>query len=346
MLKILQINYGGIRTLPQTRKASNPIFKQKQDVFTKNNNVSFKGNNSSFFEKMAQEYNFQVEDVKDIINKENNMIGSGNKHTSFAIPNCDDYILRIDTFNLPFVKNADFSSATTKDFEDENLGINIGQKVASIEVMSLFPYPLEIEILKKQQGESIGVQPPESLYIENTGCLKPNTLPYEDYSRKEKYARTIHKVSQLPVESFETLLQELKIANEAGYVFDHLNSNNLLVDEENQRINIIDMEKGSIIVDPIADLFYALTNISYLKTYMAQYTNPTSEEERNKVIEDTITIIQKFTQAMQNQGMKFEKDNISLQADDVFRSYPCAAAFMARNKEEVWNALSQMGIAQ
>ena len=274
-----------------------------------------------------------------------NLIGAGNFNFAYSIPNCEDYILRVTKYDIDGIKEADFSKAQFKIVED-GLDINIGQKVASIEIPTIYPIPMEIQILKKQAGEAIGVQPPETLCKNEWGELRDGFAPYEDYSRKERYERTLQKVADLPVEAYEELLIEFEKASRTGYRLDYLNSNNLLVDDKQGKINLIDMEKYGI-MDNYAGLLYGLTNAQYYRTYCDKYYNPVSDLQREKATENTITIIKKFVTAMRNQGLKFNRVNTPYEASkDLFNGFPCWKAFGVMSEQLVWECLYQMGVAE
>ena len=58
-----------------------------------------------------------------------------------------------------------------------------------------------------------------------------------------------------------------------------------------------------------------------------------------------VTIIKKFIDAMENQGVKFDRDSIAMQVQfDLFPSYPFLIAVEAFSKEEVWEKLAQKGV--
>ena len=89
-------------------------------------------------------------------------------------------------------------------------------------------------------------------------------------------------------------MTDYKKACSAGYRLDHLNSNNLLIDEENKSINLIDMERVNPdgTVPHYANLLYSLTNCAYFDTYTYDYPNPVSDEEKNadNIVNNTIII--------------------------------------------------------
>lgn len=340
MLTITPISFSGIKNLPQTRKIA--INKVQKDTFERN--ITFKGKIS--FANWLESKGLEASDIKYFICDEN-IIGRGNHNTAFKIPECEEYCLRMLTSDIEQIKNADFSKIKIKDTQDKNLDVNIGQEVALAYIeREIFPIPYEIEILRKQTGESIGVQPPETIVTGDfTMVLRDGMLPYEDYSRKEKYARTIHKVAQLPIKSYEKLIQDFNKAQEKGYKFDYLNSNNLLVDEIYQTVNLIDMEKGA--PTDLSGLLYSLTNSQYYRTFCDKDYNPVSEDMRNQATQDTVLIIRKFLQALKNQNIKLDLNEASFEAVNcLFAGYPCWLALNATSLGEVQEKLRKMGVAK
>lgn len=343
MLTIMPINFTGIRNLPQAGNINNlkSVGLQK-DTFQKN--ISFKGSIS--FETWMLQHDLTFKDIQNIIADRKNLIGSGNSHSAIAIPNCDDYCLRLTNWDLKSIEGADFSKAKIENTKDVTLKANIGQEVAKIYIERDIPIPYEIQVLRKQEGESIGVQPPETLICgEYNSQTRQGVAPYEDFSRKEKYARTMHKLSQLPIESFEQLIKDYKEAQGAGYSFDYLNSNNLLVDENNKKINLIDMSKGA--PTDISGLFYALVNAQYYRTFTSTEYNVIDEKSRMQTTSEVVQIIRKFVQAMKNQGETFDRWSAPYEASkDLYSGLPMWLALGVTNESDVWNRLERMGIAK
>lgn len=316
------------------------------DVFVRSaNNVSFKGLNEadkSSFTLWADKTDFVQKQLPEILSNPDCKLGSGFSHSAFIIPDNPNYILRVPNTNIAL--NYDYSKATLKDTEDKNLKVNIGQEIAKIEVPTKEGFPMVVEVLKKQEGESIGVPPAQAVFAEETGTLKEGELSYEARERKEHYASTIHKVAQLPVESFEKLISDIKEAEKAGYHFDHLNSNNLLVDDENASINLIDMDKSSVPAN-FGNVLYALTNICYFSTYSSQFDeSPMGDDEIRTVIKDTMDITDKFIQAMQNKGEKFNRNECSYEFFNFINSLPFSFYCKTCDDNAKWDVLKSKGV--
>ena len=332
------------------------------DTFVKrSSNVSFAGNEevseSQKFIQWAQQTDFIRQHLEEVLYNPENVIGQGNTNTAIRIPYNDDFVLRIGTETLkesvhkPNIKDAKLYEV------DYYTDLNVGQKVAEFSIPSKYAIEGEtdwlankVEVLKKQKGEAIGVQAPETLVKGEFSFVQRDGLaPYEDYSRKEEYARTIHKVAELPVSAYEKLISDFTKACEIGFGFDHLNSHNLLVDSEGEAINLIDMSSptSSGSMEPsYADLLYSLTNISYFKTFNDEYYNPMSEEQRKQSLTDTITIIEKFVQAMKNQGVKFDRNHVSTEFSYVFLgSFPCVLYSRTTDFDGFWKKAEKLGVA-
>lgn len=329
-----------------------------QDIFVKS--TSFKGKSvekKGSFSQWAEETDFIKSKLGEVLLNDEHKIGAGFSNTAYNIPGNDDYVLRMPTRGIKRIYIPNIEKALIKEF-DSNIDINIGQKVAEIIIPSQWAKEGQedwsktvVEVLRKQTGEAVGVQPPETLVYSTDFSteFKADELPYEDITRKKKYERTIDKLANLPIESYETLISEFTKAIEAGYSFDHLNSNNILVDGKRERINLIDMgysephKKGT---PDYANLLYSLTNISYYSTFLSDYNNEEiSQEQKNKATKNTIEIISKFMQAMKNQGVKFADDNFSSEVVYTFLpSFPCAMYCRSGDSNAFVKKAKEMGI--
>ena len=346
MLSITPISFSGIRNLANTKTKAATLPKMQNDTFVRSNTINFKGcEKCNEFSKWCNETGFKPENIDEIINNPELEIGKGNQHTAFNIPNCKDFVIRVSSCHVGNTSSADWKHAKFVDAQDKNLNVNIGQPVAFLEVPDTHA-PIYVEILKKQAGEPIGNKPAETLLIGETEILKAGEAPYEDMSRKEQYARTIQKVADLPISAYEELIDTYIEASKLGYTLDHLNSNNILVDSENQKLNLIDMSKGQS-KEKFDGLLYALLNAEYFDTYTADYPNPVSNEEKMTALKNNVKIIQNFTQAMKNKGVKFNRDEICIEFfNDVIRKVTSSFAFGTSDTEEKFVKMRELGILE
>ncbi len=336
------INLYKLGTFPKTRKLIKSPY--VTDVFEKG--VCFKGKetlSNNGFISWADKTGFLNGQLQEVLANKENKIGSGFSHSVYSIPNNEDYVIR--TSNYGNLSGLDFSKAEIKDVEDKNLKVNIGQKVAEIDIPSEDAIPYRIEVLQKQSGVSLGIAPYEALAKGESGALRDGELPYEAFARKQHYAKSIDSVAQMDVSSYEKLISDYMSASESGYRFDHLNSNNLLIDNENGTINLIDMEKGRTGAN-LGNLLYALTNICYLETFASQYgMDPMGEDDVKKAYSDTIQIISKFTQAMKNKNLKFNQNDCSYEFMNLINSAPFTFYCRTFDFGEKWAKLEKMGLA-
>ena len=350
---MLTIKPYGVANNITYRKQSDLFSKKLQsDVFVKNtNSISFKGKETTVAEndfiKWAKETNFIEAQLIDILRNPDNVIGSGFTHTAYAIPQNDKYVLRIETESLPYLDFTNIRNSTIEDREDRSLDINIGQVVANVSLKNAWNQSYAVlDILKKQTGETIGVQPAETLSKDGWGTERIDVESYYSISRKEQYARTIHKVAELPIEAYEKLICTFQRACDFGYIFDHKNSHNILVDSENKSLNLIDMNKGfrkSNKAD-FMKLLYSLTNINYYSTFQTDYKTQISDEKKATATDDTITIISKFLEAMQKQNKKFIPNDSSTEANRIMLSEPCRKYIQSPSKFDFWNKMQEKGL--
>ncbi|MBQ9246335.1 hypothetical protein IJ182_08725 [bacterium] len=243
------------------------------------------------------------DEILSIINDKTNEIGRGYCHIAYNMPAHASCVLRVESdFNPLKFKNAKIK--ITKE-EDKNLKVNIGQKVAQIELTTENGEKSQtIEVLKKQEGKPVGVTPYEVL-LKNKDIKGINE--YSSKEMKELHKKAIDTISKFPLSSYEKLVDTLQQASKCNYCFDYFNSNNLLYDEKKQDINVIDMVYGASDIN-YGSVLFALTNGAYSKTYYNEGYQLSNEEKR-QTQKNTEIIIEKFMQALVNQGLEKEKDN-------------------------------------
>lgn len=309
MLKISPVSFGNLYKPAFTTNNTSFTSRLKKDEFVRTTNpvTSSEVQNAeeSTFLNWVEESGI-IEKLPEILRNPDNIIGTGFRHKVYQIPGCDDYVLRVlreTNFNYN-----DFNVERYTDTEDRNLKINIGQSIGNIKLRNSNKMTVIVDVLKKQKGTSIGNPPPQAICNEYSGELREDEEPYEAMSRKIKYADSLKSLAALPVETYEELIQKVKEASKLGYKFDYLNSNNLLVDEENQQINLIDMDRARGSEEDYGSLLCALTNIDYFGTYFSKYDgNPVDWEEIDQAIKNTKEITKKYIEAMKKQNVKFEK---------------------------------------
>ena len=320
----------------------------KQNYITK---PSFRGSDDAFistekapseyekFTNWAKENKFQ-EKIKDALLNEENILGNGFSNTVYQIPDCKEYVLRIGNSSKKeaekLIKNTDIEIVNNG---DKNLRGNYGQRIAEIKLKDSF---ITIEVLKKQEGKTYGVPPTAVIYEEN-GDLRAGEVPYEDISRKQQYEKSLAAIAKYPVSSYEKLIEDVLRAQRAGYAFDFENANNFMYDDKTQSINMIDLiQRGTPFKNELGNILWSLVCTDYAGTYFSNNNNDISDERKNEALKNNIEIIEKFTIAMKNKGVKFDYMNERLHR--LVGSMPMMAWARSLDRETIWGKLEHLGI--
>lgn len=337
-MNINAISFNGIYKIQQPKSQYIQHFGNNPDTFELTSKTVSRNSHDDILNKLN---NAQL--MQSIFSNPQNKLGEGFTHSVYSIPDNDEYVLRVSNYFDPDI--IDFSNPIVKDTEDKDLEINIGQEIAELKYKRKdYPGTFErISVLRKQKGKSIGVPPFETMCYPDSEHLRPGKNCYESQENREKYASSIKAVAKLPLSAYEQLLDNVTEAYNHGYYFDYLNSNNILYDEASQSLNLIDMEKGRRYLN-YGNLLYALTNISYYGTYTDNYKYPISDEEFNEITGATITVIDKYLQAMKNKNLKINKNDFAYQTNQLFLSIPMKFYCKSFDTNAVWDKLEDMGI--
>lgn len=173
--------------------------------------------------------------------------------------------------------------------------------------------------------------------------MREGQFELTDPITKRRFQNSIKTISDFPLSSYETLIKELIEAQKAGYSFDFYNPNNFLVDKDNERINIVDLEKRKIKQEnELGNILYCLSGANYLPTFMEAREKEYDESVKYEVKEDFTNVLGKFIKAMQLQGVKFDKNNEFLKVlveSDYFGDF-----LFEKDINKRWNALKEYGV--
>lgn len=271
---------------------------------------------------------------------EENKLGSGFTNSVYKIPSNPNYVLRVRNHNS--IDDINFDNYTLVNCEDKNLKSNFGQCVAKI-MPADSQYPI-FEILKKQKGIT-NSNPPSSVVYHENGSIREGELPYEALERKEYYGKCLNILANMPQESYDKLIDELIELDRAGYRFDYYNPNNFLLDDEDGKINIIDIDKtASGYKNDLGNILWALSGIGYFDTFMSDYDGvKTDDAAREEAIKNTITVIDKYTQALKNKGAKYSKDGYEF-TTKLLSSLPFSFYLRSVNNDQKMQKLQEMGV--
>ena len=334
---INSINFLGI-IKPEFQNAGHVHLKTgPNDTFTKSKTQDC----DNAFIKWAYDTNFMPQGLAEAL-KDENKLGSGFTNAVYEIPSNPDYVLRVRNFNIS--DDIDFNNYTLVNCEDKKLKGNFGQCVARI-IPSEVQYPI-FEILKKQKGIT-NSNPPSSVVYHEDGSIREGELPYEARERKEHYAKCLNILANMPQEAYDRLIDELGELDGASYRFDYYNPNNFLLDNEDAKINIIDIDKtASGFKNDLGNILWALSGIGYFDTYMSDYDGAKMDDAaREEAIKNTITIIDKYTQALKNKGAKYSREGYEF-TTKLLSSLPFSFYLRSVNNEQKMQKLQEMGVLE
>lgn len=294
------------------------------------------------FIKWAKDNNFTQSSAKDVFSQEN-LLGKGFSNSVYKIDGNDDFVLRV----TKCAKNhdeLDLSKYDLQDTEDKKLKGNYGQCIAVLKGNSA-EMP-KIEVLRKQKGIT-NANPPTSVIYNEDGSLRPGEAPYEARERKEHYAQCLQILADMPQEAYDKVVKQLSEIGELGYKFDYYNSNNFMLDAENGNIGMIDLEKEDRECrNDLGNALLALSDLEYLNTYMSKYDSaPTSREEQNLAVKNTITVIDKYVKALKNNGVKFSKNGYEFYAQ-LLNSMPMSFYLGTMDDMKKCEKLMEMGVLE
>ena len=311
--------------------------------------ISFSGNDS--FEKKAQETVYEkfekwaykncfFHKLPSILNNRKNILGNGFHNIVYEIPNNNDFVIRFRKGQFPFsFEDESEPNVYLKDIEDYNLKRNYGQPIALI--IQTRPHK-EIEILKKQKGKAHGV-PPASVIYDEFGRLRFGEISLHDISRKIQYSKSLKAIARFPISSYEKLLDDIIDIKQSGYSIDYENPNNFLYDEENQRINIIDLNRiNTTNKNDFGNILSTIVGNKYSMIYMASAKGTINKADKDETIKNFVTVMDKFIKAMQNKNLKFDTKNYYFR--ELLENPLCDYFFDETDYTRRMDKLKEMGV--
>ena len=265
------------------------------DVFTRK--TSFRGKEQPLNDGKSYDDFINWANETDFINKTDEIIrtgeilGSGFEGKTIAIPECDNWVIKV--YNRAHIINQKLKEPQITEIKDILPELNVGQFVASVKIPLGENYCQHFYVLKKQDGVSYGV-PYDS---KNTVC---------DSTVKE-HLDTLSKMANMPIETYEKLVDDIQYVTEKGYKFDSGNPYNFMMDEENQRINFVDIaDKKNDKKTQFGDVLFALLD----GDFSASLRNSSRPDKEKDLSQDySKKIISKFFIAMIRKQYRFNEDN-------------------------------------
>ena len=138
-----------------------------------------------------------------------NLLGSGTQQTAYSINNTEKYVIKIP--------NDGFRPGDIKKVEDDFPKLNLGQAIVTVG---------NAKICKKQKGII------SSISYKDRICGSKNNI--------NTYLSHIKRTAGLNQSAYDDFAFTLSELNKREMMFDCFNPNNVLIDESDQKINIVD----------------------------------------------------------------------------------------------------------
>lgn len=298
------------------------------DVFVRT--TSFKGNDKqvnddkSFeaFEAWAEKSGF-LSDIDDIVEKTGKILGSGFEGEVIEIPNNDNWVIK--SFKRSNLSPVSIEHATINKIDDISPELNIGQSIAFIRVPVGKNYSKIYYILKRQTGKSLGVN-------------KIDASRVSEYNNKD-HLNTLKTLASAPQSTYNKFIKDVSYITKQGYKLDYVNPNNLMYDKDKQEIHFVDVEdKLNENNNQYAEMLFCLLDSEYADKYMLEAEESKEKEEVKQFTEE---IVNKFFEAMFNNGSKFEDSsifNILIESEILDRN------ISGKTSEEKIESLKSMGL--
>ena len=170
-----------------------------------------------------EKFRLKIEEIglgkpEDLVNRSatsENLVGSGGNGSVFSIPGMEGYVLRVPNVRT----DMDTSIVVLESVEDKFSELNLGQAVAKLGIC---------KILKEQKGIPAGVPYGE---IRRSGGREAEQI----------YSYALEAAASMPQSAYDNLAELFAFLNKQRLSFDPSKANNLLIDQDAQRFNVVDL---------------------------------------------------------------------------------------------------------
>lgn len=203
-----------------------------------------------------------------------NIVGQGGNATVYGMN--DDYVLRV-----PNKRGGKVKFEKAEKIPDPFPDRNYGQAVAKAG---------EATILRKQSGVPAGVPYGETR----------NSSP----EAKATYRKSTERAANMPQEAYTRLAHDFQYLNDHGYQFDPSKSNNLLIDSDGKKFNVVDLNpRGGSYRNTAQEIAVVLMDNAY-----ANYGDVTGDAEMQQWRKQ---IISKVRTAARETGLPIDENDPS-----------------------------------
>ncbi len=262
-------------------------------------------NNPKYTKKLTQEHIKTLDDaviessmpdrIKEIIPEnfvlkvqEQTPIGEGANSKVYAIPNNDEYVLKI-------LKHGDPNKIPVGLFPDN---INVGQPVWISPISNAM-------ILKKLPGVEHSIPNWSKTILNET--INPPMPEHITKEQAEIYFSKTDKIASMSDKAFDKLAEKVKLISDKGYKLDPINANNLMVGDD--EINVIDFWKVN---DWEKHLYQnsALDMTAVILDFVLfpEYYDKLDEDKKQKLIKNVEIIKDKVNKSSEKVGIDTKED--------------------------------------
>lgn len=195
------------------------------------------------------------------------VIGRGGNANVYEIPGTE-YVLRV-------LKNRTAKEITKLEpVEDGLKDVSVGQAVLEGD---------GVQVLRRQRGETAGLSSSDTKYTKDT-------TPEGQSKNDSAYERATKMAADMPQSAYDQWAAELATVAKRGYNFDPSKSNNLLIDSEAGRFNMVDVNKSKTPYKAgLSDMLVVLMG----NTYGYKYKGRNLEAERQAIYRKSLEAAQK-----------------------------------------------------
>ncbi len=272
------IAYTPIRNMPCKMTAHNPSFGK-----------SGSGNSFEDFKIWANDTDF-YSNALNIIDYTGTVLGSGFEGITYSIPDNDKWVIKVD-------KRASFlpvktDKPTAYEIKDNAPSLNLGQMIGYVIIPSSSRTSRKFYIMKKQKGDTFGIP---FQYRNN----------FSDLNTK-LHIKSLKNISEFPPKSYEQLVKDVVLANKCGYKFDLVNPNNIMIDNENKKINFVDVEYNEMYKNKnqLFDVLFLLLDGEFAVNFN---NSNMSDQKIREAARYSDIIISKFKNAVRQCGFEFKE---------------------------------------
>ena len=248
---------------------------QSKTIYTKDDHSFTEFNKARLKAKI-----FTLEDLEKNI-KDENLLGEGmnSKVYYFDDPNLDNWVLKVDKKTFKKQTNDLFLIS-----RDNFIGQNFGQEVATAGE--------RYRILKKVTGTIHSIDDWSDRVDKSCTVTKKEA---------QSFLCSIKEIAEFPEKSYFVYAEALKKLSEKGYKQDSINPNNILIDYENQKINVIDFFVAD---DPAhVNTSYDLSSVLLDFTLFESFYEKLSKNEQKELVRYSKAIIKKCRKAAKMAGI-------------------------------------------